>query len=73
TGPLQKAIWEQIKAQPWLKSAFVNLAVKDGVVELYGMVDSDDQRRALKVLVERVPGVRSVDERVGLLPKFSPA
>jgi CBS-domain-containing membrane protein len=70
TGPLQKAIWEQIKAQPWLKSAFVNLAVKDGVVELYGMVDSDDQRRALKVLVERVPGVRSVDERVGLLPKY---
>lgn len=69
SGALQKAIWDEIKAQSWLKSAFVNLAVKDGVVELWGAVDSEEQHRALKVLVEGVPGVRKVTERVGLLPK----
>jgi len=26
-GVLQKAIWDQIKSQPWLKSAYVNLAM----------------------------------------------
>jgi CBS domain-containing protein len=68
-GALQKAIWEQIKAQPWLESAYINLAVKDGVVELYGVVDSDDQRRALRILVEGVSGVQKVEDNVRLFPK----
>jgi osmotically-inducible protein OsmY len=67
---LQKAISDQIKAQAWLKSALVNVIVNGGVVELYGLVDSNDQRRALKVLVEGVPGVEKVDDKVGLFPKF---
>ena len=68
-GALQKAIWDAIKAQPWLKTAFVNLAVKDGVVEVWGAVDSNEQRQALRVLVEGVAGVRKVEDNVGLLPK----
>jgi CBS domain-containing protein len=70
-GMLQKAIWDQIKAEPWLKSVFVNFMVKDGVVELWGAVDSEEQRRALRVLVESVPGVRKVVDQVGLLPKVA--
>jgi len=68
-GALQKAIWDQVKAQPWLKSAYVNLAVKDGVVELWGAVDSNEQRRALRILVEGVNGVQMVEDNVGLFPK----
>ena len=69
SGALQKAIWDQIKAQSWLKTAFVNLSVKDGVVELWGAVDSHDQRRALAVLVKGVPGVVKVEDNVTLFPK----
>jgi CBS domain-containing protein len=68
-GALQKAIWDQIKSQPWLKSAYVNLAVQDGAVELWGAVDSDEQRRALRVLVEGVSGVRKIENNVVLFPK----
>jgi CBS domain-containing protein len=68
-GALQKAIWDAVKAQPWLKTAYVNLAVKDGVVEAWGAVDSEEQRRALKVLIEGVPGVVTVQDQVSLLPK----
>jgi CBS domain-containing protein len=68
-GALQKAIWEQMKAQPWLKAAYVNFAVKDGVVELWGAVDSEEQRRALRILVEGVSGVQKVENNVGLFPK----
>ena len=68
-GILQKAIWNEIKAQPWLKSAYINLAVKDGVVELWGAVDSNEQRRALRVLVEGVSGVQKVEDNVALFPK----
>ena len=69
-GTLQKAIWGQIKAQPWLKAAYINLAVKDGVVELWGAVDFEEQRRALRVLVEGVSGVQKVENNVGLFPKI---
>jgi CBS domain-containing protein len=68
-GVLQKAIWDEIKAQPWLESAYINLSVKDGVVDLYGVVDSDDQRRALRILVEGVSGVQKVEDNVRLFPK----
>jgi CBS domain-containing protein len=69
-GVLQKAIWDEIKTQPWLESAYINLAVQDGIVELYGVVDSDDQRRALRILVEGVRGVQKVKDNVGLFPKI---
>jgi CBS domain-containing protein len=69
-GALQKAIWERIKAQSWLRAGYVNIVVKDGVVELWGAVDTADQRRALRVLVEGVPGVVRVEDRVGVLPQY---
>jgi CBS-domain-containing membrane protein len=68
-GVLQKAIWERIKQQRWLDTALVNITVKDGVVELWGAVGSDEQRRALRILVEGVSGVQRVEDNVGLLPK----
>ncbi len=68
-GALQKAIWHEIRSQPWLKPAFINLAVKGGVVELWGAVDSEEQHRALRVLVERVAGVQKVVDHVSLFPK----
>lgn len=70
-GQLQTAIWQEIKAQPWLSSAVINLTVKDGVVEMYGAVDSDAQRRALRVLAENVPGVQRVQGNLGLLPTMA--
>ena len=72
-GALQKAIWARIKNKSWLQAALVNITVKDGVVELWGAVGSDDQRRALRVLVEGIEGVQRVEDNVGLLPKVMSA
>jgi CBS domain-containing protein len=70
-GALQKAIWQRIKAEGWVHSALVNIVAKDGVVELWGAVASDDQRRALRLLVEGVHGVQRVEDHVGLLPRVT--
>lgn len=70
SGALQKVIWNQIKAQSWLHSGYVSVAVRDGVVELWGAVDTEDQRHALRVLVEGVPGVARVEDRVSVLPRY---
>ncbi len=70
---LHKAIRDRLKAQPWLNTASVNFTVKDGVVQLWGAVDSSDQHRALRVLVEGTAGVQRVENHITLLPKSTSA
>jgi len=42
----------------------LNVKVRDGAVELYGVADSDDVAKALQVLAESMPGVKSVQNHL---------
>ena len=66
-GALQKAILDEIRDQPWLMPSSISVTVKDGAVELWGVVDTEDQRQALRVLVENIAGVQSVEDNVPAL------
>ena len=61
---LHKTLRDRFKSQSWLNDAYINVAVNDGVVELWGLVVSADQHRALRTLAEETPGVRRVDDRL---------
>jgi CBS domain-containing protein len=61
---LQRNIIEQIRNQQWLDSAFLNITVKDGVVETWGVIPSADQRRALQVLIEEFAGVTKIEDHL---------
>lgn len=65
---LQTAILKEIRAQSWLSARSVSVTVKNSVAELWGLVDSEDERKALHVLVEAVDGVQGVDDHVRLYP-----
>jgi CBS domain-containing protein len=58
--------------EPWGPRSFVNIVVKDGAVELYGFALSTDEVRAIGLLAEGLPGVKSVDNQVhvGEHPKY---
>jgi CBS domain-containing protein len=45
----------------WLDASRLNTVVNDGVVHLWGALKSDEQRRALEIAVQGVPGVRAVE------------
>jgi osmotically-inducible protein OsmY len=67
---LQRTIMEQMRKQPWLDSAFVNITVKDGLVEAGGRVPSADQRNALQVLIEELSGVARIEDHLKVgIPK----
>lgn len=53
-----------LKNQDWALSAVVNVVVSDGVVHLWGVIDSDEQRQALRVAAENIPGVTAVEEHL---------
>ncbi len=67
-GALQKAIMEKLRAASWLDATYINLTVSGRVVELWGFVSSDEQRKAARIMAEEVGGVLRVADhlRVGV-------
>ena len=48
------------KQADWTSGAVLNVQVGEGIVYLWGIVENESQRKALLLLVEGVPGVKSV-------------
>lgn len=62
---LRQKILDTLAAQDWSYSAVFNVQVVDGHVELWGAVNSEEQRRAIHLAVEGIPGVRGITEHLG--------
>ncbi len=61
---IRAAMNEVLKNEAWAMSAMVNVIVSEGAVHLWGVIDSDDQRQALRVAAENIPGVTAVEEHL---------
>ncbi len=61
-GQLLKTIADE----PWAASAVVNVIVTNGVVHLWGVVDSKEQHKALLVAAEEIAGVRGIEDHLGV-------
>jgi osmotically-inducible protein OsmY len=58
----------ELQKQPWVHMALKNVVVQDGVVSLWGMVSTDDERRALRIAAENMPGVKGVEDHLTSIP-----
>jgi CBS domain-containing protein len=54
----------ELKAQRWAEVAPANVTVKDGVVHLWSSYLSEQEKRALVVAAENIPGVRRVEDHM---------
>jgi len=54
----------ELKAQKWAEVSPANITVKDGVVHLWSSYYSDQEKRALVVAAENIPGVRRVEDHM---------
>ena len=50
--------------QPWAPVTAVNVTVRNGVVQLSGIITDERQRQALRVAAENIPGVKKVEDNV---------
>jgi CBS domain-containing protein len=48
--------------------AHLNVTVNGGVVDLWGFIESDTERKAIRVAAEATPGVRAVNDRMTARP-----
>jgi len=68
---LRKRIDEALKEVPGAAVNLINYTVDKGNVAVWGVADSDFEEKAIRVAVENVPGVRTVEVQMGRLPAWS--
>jgi CBS domain-containing protein len=57
-----------LRAQPWTHTSQLNVTVKDGVVDVWGICHSDAEREAVRIAAENVPGVHAVKNNLSMPP-----
>jgi len=68
---LRAKIEEALKEVPGAAVNLINYTVEKGNVAVWGVADSNFEENAIRVAVENVPGVRTVDVKMGRLPAWS--
>jgi osmotically-inducible protein OsmY len=57
---LREKVVDQLDSVPLARPALVNVIVNDGNIELWGIVESESEKRAARVAAEATPGVGAV-------------
>jgi len=63
-GEIRERIAAIVAKEPWGPRFSINIAVADGVVDLYGTVTDERERTAARVAAETVPGVKAVRDHL---------
>jgi CBS domain-containing protein len=61
---IRNRILAEIGKQDWAYSAFIDVTVRKGVVDLWGTITDLEQRKALKVLAENTAGVKKIEDHL---------
>jgi CBS-domain-containing membrane protein len=68
---LRERVLAQLKDKPWTNAATINVLTHDGIVDLWGITNSEKEKQAIRVAVEVTPGVTAVNDNLAvLLPTY---
>lgn len=71
---IRERVLQALRSADWSTCAYINVSnviVTDGVVELWGSVNSDEEANALRIAASNVPGVRAVEDHLAKLPAWA--
>ena len=60
----------ELREQKWTDPAEARVVVSDGVVHFWGTVRSEEERKALRVAAENIPGVRGIEDHTILGQRY---
>ena len=63
-GAIRERLLKELEQQKWAPIAFLNVVVKDGVVELWGSITDERERQAIVVAAQNTPGVKDVQDHM---------
>ena len=61
---IRSRLLDELKKQPWTRAHKLNVTVTGGVVELWGFVENEQERDAIKVAAEAIPGVTAINDHL---------
>jgi CBS domain-containing protein len=65
---IREALLAHLRQQSWAHPWLLNVLVKDGIVDLWGVVPSDAERTAVRIAAETTRGVRAVNNNLVVRP-----
>jgi CBS domain-containing protein len=61
---IRETLLAQLQQEPWAHTALFSVTVIAGVVDLWGLVESDAEREAMRVAADAIPGVSAVNDNL---------
>jgi CBS domain-containing protein len=68
---IRDSVMARLNSEPWSRPSLINVIVQDGNVELWGIVDTQVEKKAVRVAAEVTPGVRAVNDNLIVRPMES--
>ena len=65
---IRERLLTHLNRQSWAHATLLNATVSGGVVDLWGFIESDTERKAIRVAAEATPGVRAVNDHMTARP-----
>ena len=61
---IRQKLLDELKKQSWAHTHNLGVTVTNGIVDLWGYAESSDQRKAIRVVAEAIPGVTLVNDHL---------
>jgi CBS domain-containing protein len=65
---VRAAILEVLEQEAGVRDQFINVTVSDGTVHLWGALQSEAERNAVRLVAENTQGVRAIEDHLGVMP-----
>ncbi len=70
-GTIRTRILDTLTKEAWAPRTTLNVTVVDGVVDLWGSIGNDHERRAICVIAENAPGVKKVIDHLVFVEAYT--
>jgi CBS-domain-containing membrane protein len=68
---IRTAILDALEAEAWAPMTTLNVTVAEGVVDLWGTITNDEERRAIRVVAENAAGVKAVNDHLVYIEPYT--
>ena len=65
---IRESLVARLQAASWANAALINVIVQDGTADLWGIVDTEAEKKAVRVAAEITPGVRGINDHLIIRP-----
>jgi CBS domain-containing protein len=59
---IREAVLAELRRQPWAPADGARVVVRNGIVRVSGVVFDEEQREAMRVAIENIPGIKGIED-----------